>query len=134
MAAGRKTGGRQAGTPNAATLTLREQVEQAAGGPLPVLLATLGRQAMDKGDHQLAVTAYAKAAAYVYPRLAASDPPAAPTEPITITFAGPPNTPCSACGHDPDNDIHIHRHVIQAADTFASRPRITGNGEDRPGT
>jgi hypothetical protein len=68
MASGRKTGGRQAGTPNASTLTLREQVEQAAGGPLPVLLATLGRQAMDKGDAQLAVTAFAKAATYVYPR------------------------------------------------------------------
>jgi hypothetical protein len=68
MASGRKTGGRQAGTPNASTLTLREQVEQAAGGPLPVLLATLGRQAMDKGDAHIAVTAYAKAATYVYPR------------------------------------------------------------------
>ena len=75
MATGRKTGGRQAGTPNASTLTLREQVEQAAGGPLPVLLATLGRQAMDKGDAQLAVTAYAKAATYVYPRMQASPPP-----------------------------------------------------------
>ena len=75
MATGRKTGGRQAGTPNASTLTLREQVEQEAGGPLPVLLATLGRQAMDKGDAQLAVTAYAKAATYVYPRLQASPPP-----------------------------------------------------------
>jgi hypothetical protein len=114
MAAGRKTGGRQAGTPNAATLTLREQVEQAAGGPLPVLLATLGRQAMDKGDHQLAVTAYAKAAAYVYPRLAASDPPAPPTEPIVITFTDDirPQAPCSSCGHDPEKDIHIHRHVL----------------------
>lgn len=99
MAKGRKTGGRQAGTPNASTLTLREQVEQAAGGPLPVLLATLGRQAMDKGEHQLAVTAYAKAAAYVYPRMAAADPPAAPLPPVTISFSDP--LPCSACGHDP---------------------------------
>lgn len=71
MASGRKTGGRQAGTPNAVTLTLREQVEQAAGGPLPVLLAEVGRKAHEKGDHQLAVTAFAKAATYVYPRLQA---------------------------------------------------------------
>lgn len=68
MAKGRKTGGRQAGTPNASTLTLREQVEQAADGkPLPVLLAEIGAKAMKRGDDQLAVTAYAKAAAYVYP-------------------------------------------------------------------
>lgn len=112
MAKGRKTGGRQAGTPNAATLTLREQVEQAAGGPLPVLLATLGRQAMDKGEHQLAVTAYAKAAAYVYPRMAAADPPAAPLPPVTISFRDP--LPCSACGHDPAKAPHVHitREVI----------------------
>jgi hypothetical protein len=71
MPAGRKTGGRQAGTPNAVTLSLREQVEQAAGGPLPVLLAEVGRKAQEKGDHQLAVTAFAKAATYVYPRLQA---------------------------------------------------------------
>lgn len=114
MAAGRKTGGRQAGTPNASTLTLREQVEQAAGGPLPVLLATLGRQAMDKGEHQLAVTAYAKAAAYVYPRMAAADPPAAPLPPVTISFASRDPLPCSACGHDPAKAPHVHitREVI----------------------
>lgn len=99
MAAGRKTGGRQAGTPNAATLTLREQVEEAAGGPLPVLLAHLGRQAQDKGDLQIAATAYAKAAAYVYPRLQAEAPPAPPLAPIEITFSD--GKPCTACGHDP---------------------------------
>lgn len=70
MAAGRKTGGRQAGTPNTTTLTLREQVEAAAGGkPLPVVLAEVGTKALNAGDMVLACTAFAKAAAYVYPRL-----------------------------------------------------------------
>lgn len=110
MAKGRKTGGRQAGTPNASTLTLRDQVEQTAGGPLPVLLAQLGRQAMDKGDHQLAVTAYAKAAAYVYPRMATADPPAPPLPPVVVSFADP--RPCNACGHDPKDRVHITREVI----------------------
>lgn len=110
MAKGRKTGGRQAGTPNASTLTLREQVEQAAGGPLPVLLAQLGRQAMDKGDHQLAVTAYAKASAYVYPRMAAADPPSPPLPPVVVSFSDP--HPCTACGHDPKDRVHITREVI----------------------
>lgn len=109
---GHKTGGRQAGTPNKATSSLHELVEAEAGAPLPVLLTRIGIRAMENGDHQLAVNALSKAAAYVYPRVAAVDPPAPPTEPITITFAGPPNTPCSACGHDPEKDIHIHRHVL----------------------
>ena len=72
MAKGRKTGGRQAGTPNAVTLTLREQVEQAAGDvPLPVLLATIGKAAMDAKDLPLALAAFSKAAPYIYPRMQA---------------------------------------------------------------
>ena len=110
MPKGRKTGGRKAGTPNASTLTLREQVEQAAGGPLPVLLATLGRQAMDKGDHQFAVTAYAKAAAYVYPRMATADPPTPPLPPVVVSFADP--RPCNSCGHDPTDRVHITREIL----------------------
>jgi len=109
MAAGRKTGGRQAGTPNATTLTLREQVEQAAGGPLPVLLATVGRQAMEQGDHQLAVTAFSKAAGYVYGRIQATPPPAPQLPPFTIRFSHPP--PCRVCGHDDDtNGPAIQEH------------------------
>lgn len=133
MAAGRKTGGRQAGTPNAATLTLREQVEAAAGGPLPVLLATLGRQAMDKGEHQLAVAAFAKAAAYVYARMQAvhlgEDGP-----PMSISFTDP--SPCSSCGHDPAAAprIHITREIIHGPIPSARQARITGNAEERPGT
>jgi len=110
MAKGRKTGGRKAGTPNVSTLTLREQVEQTAGGPLPVLLAQLGKKAMDKGDHQLAVTAYAKAAAYVYPRMATADPPAAPLPPVVVSFADP--RPCNSCGHDPKDRVHITREIL----------------------
>ena len=64
---GRKTGGRQAGTPNKATSGLRIQVEAEAGAPLPVLLARIGREAMAT-DLSLAVMALSKAAAYVYPR------------------------------------------------------------------
>ena len=113
MANGRKTGGRQPGTPNATTLTLREQVEQAAGGrPLPVLLAEVGTKAMKAGDYPMAVTAYAKAAAYVYPRIATADPPAAPLPPVVIIDHDP--SPCSSCGHDPAKDPHVHitREVI----------------------
>lgn len=112
MASGRKTGGRQAGTPNATTLTLREQVEQAADGkPLPVLLAEIGAKAMKRGDDQLAVTAFAKASAYVYPRMATADPPAAPLPPVVVSFTDP--MPCTSCGHDPSsNRIHITREVI----------------------
>ena len=52
---GRKTGGRQEGTPNKATSTLHERVELEAGDPLPVLLTRIGVKAMREGDHQLAV-------------------------------------------------------------------------------
>lgn len=49
--------------------TIREQVEQEAGMPLPVLLTRIGIRAMNEGDHTLAVNALSKAAAYTYSRL-----------------------------------------------------------------
>jgi hypothetical protein len=123
MAGGRKTGGRQAGTPNASTLTLREQVEQAAGGPLPVLLATLGRQAMDKGDTHLAVTAYAKAAAYVYPRMQSSPPIGIDVVfgdrglvPPLIVTNGTATLRAEHCKHWPGPTIHIDSQAIDAPD------------------
>ena len=114
MATGRKTGGRTEGTPNKATSTLHELVEVEAGEPLPVLLTRIGMQAMKAGYREVAISALSKAAAYIYPRVAAIDPPAPPREPITITFTDPSTAPCTACGHDPDKDIHIHRHVLHA--------------------
>ena len=71
---GRKTGGRQEGTPNKATSTLHELVEAEAGEPLPVLLTRIGVKAMREGDHQLAVNALSRAAVYVYARVAPADP------------------------------------------------------------
>ena len=68
---GRKTGGRTASTPNKATSSLHEQVEAEAGAPLPVLLTRIGVKAMKEGDHQLAVNALSKAAAYTYARMEA---------------------------------------------------------------
>ena len=73
MPAGHKAGGREAGTPNKATLALRELVEDAAGGPLPVLLAKVGRTAAENGDVELAVVAWSKAASFVYGRPKASE-------------------------------------------------------------
>jgi|JI10StandDraft_1071094.scaffolds.fasta_scaffold104305_3 hypothetical protein len=79
MARGRKTGGRQFGTPNKATSTLTEQVEQATGGePIPVLLARIGAKAMKDRDYQTAINALSKAAAYVYPRLQSITTPDTP--------------------------------------------------------
>jgi hypothetical protein len=112
MANGWKSGGRQAGTPNKVNSQLHDLVEAEAGVPLPVLLTRIGIQAMKSGDAQLAVNAFSRAAVFVYPRLAAVDPPTPPAEPIHVTIVGP--RPCSSCGHDPDKDIHIHRHVIHA--------------------
>lgn len=121
MASGRKTGGRQAGTPNATTLTLREQVEQAADGkPLPVVLAELGAKAMQKGDHQLAVTAFTKAAAYVYPRLQAvtvSDATPIHYPPLLVDHNGmakiPDNYPGVAIRFaDPGEDTSNADHVV----------------------
>jgi len=74
MATGWKSGGRQAGTPNKVTSALHDLVEQEAGAPLPVLLTRIGVKAIADGDHQLAVNALSRAAVYVYPRIATSDP------------------------------------------------------------
>ena len=110
-----------AGKPNKATSALREQVEEAAGGkPLPVLLTQIGMSAMKAREYQTAINALSKAAAYVYPRLTAVDPPHDPTHlpapsiilntPV-VQFVDPP--PCEACGHDPkENHVHITREVI----------------------
>ena len=94
---GRKTGGRTVDTPNKATSSLHDLVEVEAGAPLPVLLTRIGMKAMKEGDHQLAVNALSKAAAYVYPRIATADPPSAPLPPVVISFRDP--LPCSSCGH-----------------------------------
>ena len=94
---GRKTGGRTASTPNKATSSLHDLIEVEAGAPLPVLLTRIGMKAMKEGDHQLAVNALSKAAAYVYPRITAVDPPGPTLPPITISFRDP--LPCSSCGH-----------------------------------
>lgn len=108
---GRKTGGREAGTPNKATSTLQERVELEAGEPLPVLLTRIGVQAMRDGDQQLAVNAFSKAAAYVYPRMAPADPPAPPHPGITVRFSN--GHRCMECGHDPDdNKLEVTRHII----------------------
>lgn len=108
---GRKTGGRQEGTPNKATSNLQERVELEAGEPLPVMLTRIGVEAMRAGDHQLAVNALAKAAVYVYPRMAAADPPAPPHPGITVRFSN--GHPCLQCGHDPDNNkLEVTRHII----------------------
>lgn len=65
---------------------LHELVEREAGGPLPVLLARIGRDAMQRGDHQLAVNALSRAAAFVYPRVQPVEPPAPPAPPIRVNF------------------------------------------------
>ena len=112
MAHGRKTGGRQLGTTNKATSTLRAQVEQAAGGePLPVMLTRIGMLAMKSKDFQTAINALSKAAAYAYPRITAVEPPYDPAHlpapsivlntPV-VRFVDP--APCSECGHDPKKD------------------------------
>ena len=95
MPVGFKAGGRVAGVPNKATIALRELVEDAAGGPLPVLLAQAGRKAYDAGDVGMAVAAWAKAATYCYARPHGDTTPPAP--PIVIiddipqldTYPGP---------------------------------------------
>lgn len=106
MAQGRKTGGRIAGTPNKVTSTLSDAVEAEVGAPLPVLLARIGIRAMKVGDDALAVNAFSKAAAYIYPRLQAMPPPAPPIPPIEITFSD--GKPCTACGHDPYEHGRAH--------------------------
>lgn len=121
---GRKTGGRQAGTPNKATSTLLELVEVEAGAPLPVLLTRIGVRAMQGQDYPTAINALSKAAAYAYPRITAVDPPHDPVNlpapqiilnPPVVRFIDPP--PCSECGHDPaKNHIHITRTVIGGSD------------------
>jgi hypothetical protein len=89
MPPGYKAGGRDAGTPNKATMALRQLVEDAAGGPLPVLLAKAGRTAAENGDVELAVLAWSKAASFIYGRPKASED--GQTFPAIVVVDGVPN-------------------------------------------
>ena len=102
---GKKTGGRTASTPNKATSTLLQQVEQEAGTPLPVLLTRIGIKAMKEGDHHLAVNAFSKAMAYTYPRIAAVDQDNG--SPLTLQI----NTPVCECGKE---HVTIVREIMPA--------------------
>ena len=124
---GRKTGGRTASTPNKATSSLREQVEEEAGAPLPVLLTRIGVKAMKEGDHQLAVNALSKAAAYTYPRLQA----------VTLDTAEPVVYPMLVVGPDgkatipanyPGLVIRINRQIKNADGTTTTK----GTTDDPP--
>ena len=104
-------GGRTKGTPNKANSTLQNLVEVEAGAPLPVLLTRIGVKAMKDGDHHLAVHAFAKAAAYTYPRLQA----------VTLDTAEPVVYPMLCVGPDgkariPENYpgmvIRINREIL----------------------
>lgn len=53
--------------------------------PLPVLLARIGVRAMEAGDLALAVNAFSRAAAFIYPRLApVQEATSAPLPPFQI--------------------------------------------------
>ena len=104
-------GGRTKGTPNKANSTLQNLVEVEAGAPLPVLLTRIGVKAMKDGDHQLAVNALSKAAAYTYPRMQA----------VTLDTAEPVVYPMLCVGPDgkariPENYpgmvIRINREIL----------------------
>lgn len=68
MAAGRKTGGRQKGTPNKKTAALLERVSAEGLTPLDVMLQVM-REYVEAGDREMALDAAAKAAPYVHPKL-----------------------------------------------------------------
>ena len=66
MAKGRKTGGRQVGSLNKATTSLREAVDTITGEPIPVILARIGMIAYEAKDYTMAINALSKAAGYTY--------------------------------------------------------------------
>lgn len=73
MAAGRKTGGRLAGTPNRRTQAAQAMIAALSADnmtPLEVMLACM-RAAAQQGHAALAVDFASKAAPYVHPRLQA---------------------------------------------------------------
>jgi len=70
MAQGRKTGGRQVGTPNRATAAKAAEVEASGLTPLDYMLLVMRDESRDPGDRFDAAKA---AAPYVHPRLASLD-------------------------------------------------------------
>jgi hypothetical protein len=100
MARGHKTGGRQKGTPNKATVRLdaklAEAAERAIAGlspseiatimPLEVMLLTM-RFEMQSGQLRSAASIAEKAAPYVHPKMAPRAEEGAEPQPATLCFA-----------------------------------------------
>lgn len=98
MAAGRKTGGRQKGTPNRATAQRVAEIEESGLTPLDFLLSIL----RDVGAEQSVRIDAAKAAApYVHPRLSTVDVGNKNDEPFQMEGRWASN-PAEAT-HDPAN-------------------------------
>lgn len=104
MAAGKKTGGRAAGTPNKATAAKVAEVTASGLAPLDYMLSVMRDTERNPADRLDAAKA---AAPYVHPKLA------------TLTVGG-----------DPDNPIH-HRHELDAERfTRAIAGLVARNGDE----
>ncbi len=89
MAAGRKTGGRQKGSPNKATIKNLETIKATGLTPLEYLTSVFQDLEADEAKR---IDAAKAAAPYVHPRLNAttvSGDPDNPLMPSTIKLAGP---------------------------------------------
>ena len=67
MTARPKTGGRKAGTPNTKTKSIIERLKELKCDPIEGM-AIIAKQAMDKGEMQLAGNMYKELAQYVAPK------------------------------------------------------------------
>jgi hypothetical protein len=85
MAKGRKTGGRQRGTPNKASVEREKVIAESGLTPLKYMLRTLRDESLDL---QTRMDAASKAAPYVHPKLAAiehSGPNKGPIQSVSMT-------------------------------------------------
>jgi hypothetical protein len=86
MAAGKKTGGRQKGTPNRATAALAAEIAESGLTPLAYMLSVMGDQSTEPATR---LKAAIEAAPYVHPKLSAIQHTGAEGGPIEMDIPPP---------------------------------------------
>ena len=99
---------RPKGTPNVITAAARGAFQSLLDGKADQLNSWIDRVAVD--DPHRAFMMVMHLAAFCVPKPKPEDPPPAPLPDFKISFVSP--LPCASCGHDPEEDLHITRHII----------------------
>ena len=99
---------RPKGSPNIVTAAARDAFQVLLDGKVDQLGAWIDQVAVD--DPHKAFGMMMHLASFCLPKPKPEDPPPPPHPGIEVRF--PDALPCSSCGHDPREALHVTRHII----------------------